>query len=57
MLWDKIERYQRQHAHDLAREDMVDIVLKWKCSAGGSQPLRLLPENELAYVRIAVPYL
>jgi hypothetical protein len=54
MLKGKVERYQRKYAHKLAREDMVDMVLKWECSASGSQPLRLLPDNELVYVRIAV---
>ncbi|KAF2442577.1 hypothetical protein P171DRAFT_487805 [Karstenula rhodostoma CBS 690.94] len=53
MLGDKIKRYQRQHAHNLAREEMVDIVLKWQCSADGPQPVRMLPENETAYVNIA----
>lgn len=54
MLQDKIKRYQRQHAHNLALEDMVDIVLKWDCSAESPQSHRMLPEKEIAYVQIAV---
>ncbi|OAF99117.1 uncharacterized protein CC84DRAFT_1264655 [Paraphaeosphaeria sporulosa] len=53
MLRNKIKRYQRQHAHNLAREEMIDIVLKWQCSRGSTQPCRMLPEKELAYVNIA----
>ena len=54
MLRDKIERYQRQHAHNLISEEMVDVLVKWQCSANGPQPYRLLPEDEFAYVQIAV---
>ncbi|KAJ4345397.1 uncharacterized protein N0V89_011527 [Didymosphaeria variabile] len=53
MLRDKIERYQRQHAHNLISEEMVDVLVKWQCSANGPQPYRLLPEDEFAYVQIA----
>ncbi|KAL1603636.1 hypothetical protein SLS60_005224 [Paraconiothyrium brasiliense] len=53
MLRGKIERYQRQHAHNLASEEMADVVLKWQCSAKGPQPYRMLPEDEFAYVQIA----
>ncbi|KAL5407218.1 hypothetical protein PMIN06_003810 [Paraphaeosphaeria minitans] len=53
MLHSKIKRYQRQYAHNLVREDMVDIVLKWQCSRGRTQPVRMLPQKELAYVNIA----
>ncbi|KAF1969831.1 hypothetical protein BU23DRAFT_651658 [Bimuria novae-zelandiae CBS 107.79] len=53
MLREKVLRYQRQHAHNLALDGLVDIVLKWDCSAKSPQPVRELPENEVAHVDVA----
>lgn len=54
MLREKLERYQRQHAHNLAVEGTVDILFKWQCSVESPQPLRLVPEQEYSFVDIAV---
>lgn len=54
MLRQKVKIYQTQHAHNLAREGAIDIVLKWKCSPESPQPVRYVPENEWTWVNIAV---
>ena len=54
MLREKMKRYKQQHAHNLAVEGLVDVVLKWQCGVECPQPVVELPERELAYVDIAV---
>lgn len=54
MLREKIKRYQRQHAHNLALENSIDIAFKWQCSRKSPQPIRFLPADEIANVKIAV---
>lgn len=53
MLREKVKRYKRQYAHNLALEGMTDIALKWKCNEMGPQ-VYFLPADEMAYVNIAV---
>ena len=59
MLKAKIERAQRQHAHDLATEGKIDILVSWSCKPdkeGGGSNLNVVlsTQEDLDVMQIAV---
>ncbi|KAF1959114.1 hypothetical protein CC80DRAFT_490089 [Byssothecium circinans] len=57
MISDKIDRFRRQHAHNLVLADKIDIEVRWKCSESLTEEnVILVPEDEALSVQEAHEY-